>query len=180
MQNWRSKTDRFYPNTNTDLISYFISSSSQDTLLWKLQHSPLTQQSIGRINYWAFNQIKQWMNKPWSTSSWKTQCKPNNIDRIFVVECKSLICTLWNHSGLGSTKFILYTRVKHSSAKQKTNIWKLDITNTSCEFFNTIGLQILPWFGKKPILLSPSYKSHKPKLNPASTGHCYQQKVTDQ
>lgn len=46
--------------------------------------------------------------------------------------------------------------------------------------FNTIRLQILPWFGNKLIFWTPSYKAHKPKLNPASTGHHYQQKVTDQ
>lgn len=75
-------------------------------------------------------------------------------------------------------KLILYTGVKHRSTKQKINrniIWKLDITNNSCEILIPSDSGFCPDLG-----INWSYKSQKPKLNLASTGHHYQQKVIDQ
>lgn len=151
MQNWRGKTDWFYPNTNADLISNFISPSSQDTDLWKLQNSPLAQQSFGRINYWAFNQIKQWMSTPWSTSLWKTQSKPNIIDWIFVVECKSLICTPWNYSALGCTQtnFVHQSLTQFNKAEnQQRHHLEVGYHKHLLWDFNTIRLQTLPWYSE--------------------------------
>lgn len=61
------------------------------------------------------------MNILRSTSSWKTQSKPNTIDRIFVVECKSLICAHWDCSGLGCTQtyFVHQSQTQFNKAENQ-------------------------------------------------------------
>lgn len=60
-------------------------------------------------------------------------------------------------------KLILYTRVKHSSTKQKINrnaIWKSDITNKSCEILTQSDSRLCPDLGtnwySEPHLTNPT------------------------